>query len=148
MNTQHHEILIRAPRQRVWATMLHSPTYERWTAEFCDGSRFEGSWDAGAAIRFLAPGGNGMVSEIAEHRPTEFVSIRHLGVIENGREDTRSDAVRAWAPCLENYAFADAGEGTRVTVDMDVIGEYEAFMAEAWPRALARLKAICEGDDE
>jgi uncharacterized protein YndB with AHSA1/START domain len=146
MQTQHHEILIQAPRERVWETMLNSPGYEQWTAAFCEGSRFEGSWETGSTIRFLAPGGNGMVSEIAEHRPAEFVSIRHLGMIENGREDTASEAVRAWAPCYENYTFVDEGGATRVKVEMDVFGGYEAFMSETWPRALARLKALCEGD--
>ncbi|MGE0350581.1 SRPBCC family protein [Hydrogenophaga sp.] len=144
MKTQHFEILIQAPRERVWTTMLQSPTYEQWTAAFCEGSRFEGSWNAGQAIRFLDPAGNGMVSEIAEHRPAEFVSIRHLGFIENGREDTTSEAVRAWAPCYENYRFSDEGGGTRLSVDSDVFGDYEDMMARTWPLALERLKALCE----
>jgi hypothetical protein len=86
-----------------------------------------------------------MVAEIAEHRPGEFVSIRHLGVIQDGVEDTTSEAIKAWAPCYENYTFIDEGGGTRLKVDSDVFGDYEAFMAETWPRALARLKAVCEG---
>jgi uncharacterized protein YndB with AHSA1/START domain len=143
--TQHFDILIDAPRQRVWATMLHSPTYEQWTGAFCEGSRFEGSWDEGQTIRFLDPQGNGMVAVIAEHRPAQFVSIRHLGMIHDGLEDTTSDAVRAWAPCHENYTFADDGGATRVTVDADVFGNFEAFMAGTWPKALARLKTICDG---
>lgn len=142
--TQHFDILIHAPREQVWTTMLQSPGYERWTAEFCEGSRFEGSWDAGATIRFLGPNGEGMVSEIAEHRPAEFVSIRHRGFIQNGVEDTTSEAVRAWAPCFENYRFTDEAGGTRVQVDSDVFGGYDDFMAEAWPRALKRLKQLCE----
>ncbi len=142
--TQHFEVTIRAPRARVWTTMLQSPTYEQWTAAFCEGSRFEGSWEAGQAIRFLGPDGSGMVAEIAEHRPAEFVSIRHLGFIANGVEDTRSEAVLAWAPCHENYTFVDEDGGTRVIVDSDVFGDHEAFMAETWPRALERLKALCE----
>jgi len=145
MKTQHFEILIQAPRERVWTTMLQSPTYEQWTRVFCEGSRFEGSWDQGQAIRFLDPAGNGMVSEIAEHQPAEFVSIRHLGVIENGQEDTTRDAVRAWAPCHENYSFSDEGGGTRLRVDTDVFGDYEEMMARTWPLALESLKALCEG---
>lgn len=54
MKTQHHEILVQAPREPVWARMLNSPTYEQWTAAFCEGSRFEGSWDPGQTLRFLA----------------------------------------------------------------------------------------------
>ena len=63
MKTQHFDILIHAPPKQVWATMLQSPTYERWTTAFCEGSRFEGSWDEGQTIRFLNPQGLGMVAE-------------------------------------------------------------------------------------
>ena len=145
MKTQHFDILIHAPRQAVWRTMLHTPTYEQWTSAFCEGSRYEGSWDAGQRIRFLTPTGEGMVAEIAEHRPGEFVSIRHLGEIRDGAEDTTSDKVRAWAPAYENYRFSDEDGGTRVQVEADVFGSYETYMAETWPQALARLKALCEG---
>ena len=96
MTTQHFDILIHAPPKQVWATMLQSPTYERWTTAFCEGSRFEGSWEEGQKIRFLDPKGFGMVAEIAAHRPAEFVSIRHLGMIDQGVEDTTTDA----AGCL------------------------------------------------
>lgn len=148
MKTQHFDVFINAPRQHVWTTMLQPASYEQWTAAFCEGSRFEGSWDQGSKIRFLGPEGpegGGMVAEIAEHRPGEFVSIRHLGVIQDGVEDTTSEAIKAWAPCYENYTFIDEAGGTRLKVDSDVFGDHEAFMAETWPRALARLKAVCEG---
>ena len=144
MPTQHFDILIQAPRERVWTIMLQSPTYEQWTSVFCEGSRFEGSWDAGQTIRFFGPDGNGMVSEIAVHRPAEFVSIRHLGMIDNGVEDTTSEAVRAWAPCFENYSFTDEAGGTRLRVDCDVFGSYEDWMNQTWPKALQALKNICE----
>jgi uncharacterized protein YndB with AHSA1/START domain len=142
---QHFDILIHAPRQQVWATMLEAPTYEQWTSAFCEGSHFKGSWDEGATIRFFDPAGNGMVSEIAEHRPAEYVSIRHLGFIENGKEDTTSDAVRAWAPCYENYTFMDEAGGTRLNVVIDTFTGYEEMMANTWPPALQALKALCEG---
>lgn len=145
MKTQHFDIHINAPRQAVWQAMLHSPTYEQWTAAFCEGSHYQGSWEPGETIRFFDPEGNGMVATIAEHRPAEFVSIRHLGFIAGGVEDTTSEAVHAWAPCHENYSFSDESGGTRVRVDADVFGGYEDFMAATWPKALARLKLLCEG---
>ena len=46
MPTLHFDIHIAAPRERVWRTMLYTPTYERWTATFCEGSRYDGSWEA------------------------------------------------------------------------------------------------------
>ena len=140
------QVDIQAPRQRVWQTMLDAEGYRAWTAAFCEGSTYEGSWDQGAAIRFLAPSGDGMIAEIAEHRPAEWVSIRHLGMIEKGVADTTSDKVRAWAPAYENYHFqALPGNGCRVTVTLDTLPDYEAYMLDAYPKALALLKSGCEG---
>ncbi len=145
MPTQHHDILIQAPRAHVWRTMLTPDTYMQWTAPFCEGSRYEGSWAQGQRIRFLSPSGEGMVAEIAENREGEFISIRQLGfVLTDGSEDTTSEAVRAWAPAYENYTFSDEAGGTRVQVAVDVPGDYEAWMGETWPKALQALKSISE----
>lgn len=136
--------IIAAPAARVVEQMTGAESYRVWTSAFTEGSYFEGSWEQGRRIRFLAPSGDGMIAEIAEHRPNEFISIRHLGFIAKGVEDTGSDAVRAWAPAFENYTFEAVPGGTRLVVDLDVTDEFEDFMAEAWPKALARLKAMCE----
>ncbi len=145
MTTLTFHIDIQAPCRQVWQTMLSPDGYRAWTAAFCEGSTYEGSWDEGAAIRFLGPGGGGMVAEIAEHRAAEWVSIRHLGMIEQGVADTTSDKVRAWAPACENYRFeALPGGGCRLTVTLDAIPEYEAYMLDTYPKALALLKAGCE----
>lgn len=137
---------IAAPRERVWQLMLEPDSYREWTSAFMEGSRYEGSWEPGARIRFLAPSGEGMVAEIAENRRGAFVSIRHLGEIrQDGSEDLDSPAVRAWAPAYENYRFLDAGGGvTELQIEMDVMPPYEQFMLETWPKALAKLKALCE----
>lgn len=139
------EVLIDAPVTTVFNTMLTQNTYRDWTSPFCEGSYYEGLWQAGEKIKFLSPSGEGMVSEIAEHRPNQFTSIRHLGTIANGVEDTCSAAVLAWAPAYENYTFTTEAGGTRITVDQDVMDEYAAYMHEVWPKALDRLKKICEG---
>lgn len=144
LKTLAFSVALRAPRDTVWRTMLTLETYRDWTSAFCDGSTFEGSWEAGSRIRFLDPKGSGMVSEIAEHRPAEFVSIRHLGEIAEGVEDTTSEKVRAWAPAHENYTFTDEGDGTRLDVAVEILPEYESYMLETYPRALDRLKALCE----
>lgn len=141
-------VMIRAARPLVWATVLDAEGYRAWTAAFCEGSYFSGSWEPGAKICFLAPSGDGMVSEIAENRPHEYVSIRHLGEVGNGIEDTASEKVRAWAPAYENYAFADAPGGCTVTVTIDTAAEWEEFMLTTYPKALALLKDVCERKSE
>lgn len=136
---------IRAPRQQVWQAMLHSPTYEQWTSAFCEGSTYEGSWDAGQRIRFLTPSGHGMFSEIAEHRPGEFVSIRHLGEIRNGVEDVTPAEPSSWSQAYETYTYTEADGGTQLQVDVDTPADYEQFMQDTFPKALQRLKLLCEG---
>lgn len=136
--------VIEAPRETVWDRMLAPATYERWTVAFSEGSRYEGSWDEGARILFLGPEGGGMVSTIAANRRPSFLSIRHLGMLKDGVEDTTSEAVKAWAGAYENYTFSENGNGTELMVELDVAPEFEDYMNEAWPRALALLKETCE----
>jgi uncharacterized protein YndB with AHSA1/START domain len=144
MKTLHFATVIRASRATVWDVMLAPDTFRLWTAEFIEGSYYEGSWELGARIRFLAPDGNGMASVIAENRPHEFLSIKHVGYVKDGVEDTESEMVRSWAPAYENYTLSDAGTSTELAVDNDVTPEFEAYMTKVWPLALARLKKLCE----
>ena len=144
MKQLHFSTLIQAPRPLVWEAMLAPDSYKRWAAEFAPDSYYEGSWQPGATIRFLIPGGSGMVSVIAENRPLEFISIKHLGMIDKGVEDTSSPAVLAWAPAFENYSFIAHGEATELRVELDIPDDWEAYMLRTWPKALAILKALCE----
>jgi uncharacterized protein YndB with AHSA1/START domain len=137
-------ISIHAPRRTVWNAMLSPDGYRYWTAAFAEGSYFEGSWEKGQKIRFKAPSGDGMVAEIADNRPLEYVSIRHLGMVKDGVDDTTSPEVTAWAPAYENYSFADEGTGTRLTVELDTVSEWEQYMRDTFPKALALLKLLCE----
>ncbi len=118
-------------------------SYTRWTSAFGAGLYFEGSWQKGQRIRFLTPSGHGVISEIAENQPDKFLSLRHVGYIVNGVEDTGSEAIRAWAPAFENFTFSATAQGTLLTVEQDMTDEFES-MAEAWPKALRKLKALCE----
>lgn len=139
--------LVAARPQVVWEVMLGPETYRDWTTEFAEGSYFEGSWDEGAKIRFLGPDGQGMVARIAQSRPHESLSIEHLGVIKDRADDITSESARAWAPAYENYAFREIGGSTEITVEIDVMDlmpDFEEYMARTWPKALARLAVLCE----
>lgn len=137
---------IQAPVPTVWRLMIGAESYPRWASAFAEGSCFEGAWEQGAKICFLGASGEGMVAEIAEHRPHEFLSIRHLGFVAQGVEDRDSESVRAWAPAYENYRFVGTPEGTDLHIELEVPGEWASYMNEAWPRALALLKQLCEAD--
>jgi hypothetical protein len=148
MDKMHFTIHINAPKEKVWKTMLTDETYRQWTAGFMPGSRFEGSWDQGSRILFLAPDENGkdggMVARIAENRPYEFISIEHLGEIRDGVEDTESDAVKQWAGAREEYTLREVNGGVDVDIDVDIPEEYKEEMTKMWPDALQRLKELSE----
>jgi uncharacterized protein YndB with AHSA1/START domain len=143
MKKLHFTTTINAPRQRVWDVMLQPETYREWTAEFAPGSYYEGSWDKGARIKFLGPSGDGISSIIADNRRHEFISIQHLREIKEGVEHT-SATTESWAGALENYTFRDAAGGTELRVDTDTTEDFADDLGRMWPKALARLKALCE----
>ncbi len=148
--TMHFEIVINASAQKVWDTMLAEETYREWTATFEPSSCYEGSWEKGSKIKFLSSvSGSGMISEIVENIPHKFLSIKHLGEIKNGVEDTTSEEVKKWAPAFENYTFVEIGGQTQLEIDMEMESSVESkamkeMFEGMWPKALVKLKEICE----
>ena len=148
MRKMHFEISIRASPEEVWNAIVDDKSYREWTSPFHEGSFFEGGWEKGDAIRFLALNEKdqkeGMVSEIAESRKCSFISIRHLGNILGGVEDTTSEAVRKWEPAYENYTLTQLGEITKFEVDADAEDQFFDLFIEMWPKALEKLKEVAE----
>ena len=150
MTKLHFSITINAPKAKVWNTMLDDKTYRVWTEAFTPGSHYVGDWRKGSKILFLGPDPKtgqlgGMVSRIKENRLHEYISIEHLGVVQDGKEDTTSDAVKPWAGAHENYTFKEKDGKTEVLVDMDSSGgEFEEMFKDMWPKALQKLKELAE----
>jgi uncharacterized protein YndB with AHSA1/START domain len=145
----HFSITINAQRAKVWSTMLDDVTYRVWTEAFNAGSHYVGDWSKGSNILFLGPDPNtgsmgGMVSRIAENRLHEFISIEHLGMVNDGKEDTTSDAVKGWAGAHENYAFKEKNGATEVLVDIDITEDLKEMFEGMWPKALQKLKDLAE----
>jgi hypothetical protein len=145
-------INIQAPKEKVWEIMLGDHTYRKWTEPFMPGSYFVGDWSEGSKILFLAPDGKGneagMVSKIKANRPYEYISIEHLGFIENGKEDTTSDAVKSWAGAHENYTLLENKGLTKVLVELDTAEEHKDMFENSWQEALKKLKALAEKLDK
>lgn len=141
------EILIKASPEKVYQTMLNDKTYRDWTSAFSEGSYFKGSWEKGSKILFLSLGKNGemgMVSRIEENIPSKFVSIKHLGLVENGVEVTSGPSVEDWAGAFENYTFQEKDGKTLLKIDLDSNEEFKGYFETTWPKALDRLKSLCE----
>ncbi|EKE19672.1 MAG: hypothetical protein ACD_8C00124G0021 [uncultured bacterium] len=145
----HFEEVINAPVQKVWDTMLDLETYKQWTKAFEPTSYYEGSWEKGSKMKFLGKGESGMLSEIAENIPQKFISIRHLGLVTNGVEDTISEEAKKWSQGTENYTFVEKGSQTLLKIDLELkssegIKEMTVVFGDMWPRALKKLKEMCE----
>ncbi|PRD44998.1 SRPBCC family protein [Sphingobacterium haloxyli] len=142
---------INASAQHVYEAMLglnDKTTYDHWTSAFNPTSTYEGNWDKGSKIHFVGTDENGkkggMVSEIVEHRPAEFISIRHYGFLDGDTEVTTGEEVENWAGGHENYSFRENNGITTVTVDMDTTEEYLDYFSRTYPNALNKLKEIAE----
>lgn len=149
MQKLHFSIHINAPREKVWHAMLDKEPYAEWTSVFGPGGSFTGDWSKGSKMLFLGPNPDngkmgGMVSEIAENKPNEFLSIKHVGIIMNGVEDRDSADARKWTPAFENYTFDEKNGSTEVVVDTDTEESMVEMFHEMWPKALEKLKEIAE----
>ena len=142
---------INASAHKVYESMLglkEKSTYEHWTAAFNPTSSYEGSWEKGSKIYFVGLDENGkkggMVSEIVEHQPGLFVSIRHYGFLDGEQEITSGELVEKWAGGHENYTYSENNGITTVTVDMDAVEDYLDYFNSTYPLALDKLKEISE----
>ena len=144
MERQQFSIRIDAPREKVWKTLWEDASYRAWTAAFAEGSRAKTDWKKGSKVLFVNGDDEGMVAEIADTRPNEYMSFRHLGMIKDGKEDTQSEKVKAWAGAMENYTLQTIDGKTELIVDMDVTTEMKDYFEQTWPKALDKLKELAE----
>jgi hypothetical protein len=144
-------VKINAPANKVYDLMLgisKKLTYEQWTALFNNTSTYEGNWKKGSKMLFVGTDENGekggMVSEIMENIPSQFISIRHYGLVKANEEITEGPEVEKWANGFENYTFEENNKTTTVTVDLDTTEDFLDYMNETYPKALEKLREICE----
>lgn len=144
MEKLYFKIEIDATKEKVWDVVLGETTYPQWTAAFAEGSSVVTNWQKGSRALFLNAEGKGMVSEIAEHIPNEYLSIKHLGFYDNGVEDLESEEVKKWNGAHENYKLSSLEGKSIFSVEMDTNEEYKSYFLETWPKALNKVKELAE----
>lgn len=145
------KVSIQAPAAKTYDLMLgisSKSTYEQWTSLFNPTSTYEGSWNKGSKILFVGVDEKGekggIVSKIADNIPNQFVSIQHYGLVKGDEEITEGPEVEKWANGFENYHFEENNGITTVTVELDTTEDFIGYMNEKYPKALNRLKELCE----
>ena len=135
---------INAPRPVVWNVLTEDALFRKWTSAFCEGSHFVGDWTENSEMRFLDPGGEGMISAVAVNEPHARLHVKHIGTVSDGKENR--DIKDAWGEGRENYDLAEDGEGTVLRVEMDAPEEHFYFFRASWPKALDEIKKLSESE--
>ncbi|MBZ4190402.1 SRPBCC family protein [Niabella beijingensis] len=144
METYSYKQQINAPAKKVWDILWNTDSYKLWTAPFAPGSTIESDWKVQGRTRFLDGKGNGMVSTIhSMNEPSELI-FEHLGSIQNGVEDTTSDAVKQWAGSLERYYLREEGGVTTLEARVDTDPQFKEMMDNGFTRGFEIVKELAE----
>ena len=145
MKNLEYKIHIKAPKQKVWETMIQPGTYEEWVAASWPGSSYKGKWNEGEKIKFVSKNGGGTLALIEVFKPYNYISAKHIAILlEGGKEDYDSDMAKGWIGTMESYSFNERDGETDLTVEMIINPDWQKMFDEGWPKALKELKEICE----
>jgi uncharacterized protein YndB with AHSA1/START domain len=137
---------INASKEKVWNALWEIHNYETWTTAFHEDSTVQtDNWKEGSKILFVDSNGQGMVATIVTNKPNEYMSFRHQGMVNNGVEDTTSDAVKPWAGAMENYTLKEENGKTTLSVEIDITEDYKEMFQNMWPPAMEKIKNLAEG---
>lgn len=142
------EIIYAQPKY-VHKVMLAPDSYKIWTKPFSETSDYKGDWSEGSTVYFTSEnehGTSGIISEIEENKIGESIKMRHIGMLENGREIYEGPEIDSWKNAEEIYKFDNIEGHTRLTcsVQIDENIDSETEMRHMWLNALRSLKEICE----
>jgi uncharacterized protein YndB with AHSA1/START domain len=136
--------VIASSRQKAWETMLNPKTYKEWVGAAWPGSTYQGEWKEGEDIRFVGDDSSGTLAHLVEYRPYDYILAEHVAVLKQGVEDRDSDEAKGWIGTMESYKFTEQNGQTELTVIIETNPEWASMFSDGWPKALAKLKEICE----
>jgi uncharacterized protein YndB with AHSA1/START domain len=135
---------INAKAATVWNKLWNSESYKIWTGAFCEGSYYEGELQQGNRVHLLTPSGEGMYSDVFFVKENEKFVFQHNGNIKDFAEQPIDEATSKWTGCFEAYTLTEKDGKTELKVEVDTVNEYIDFMKTTFPKALEKLKILCE----
>jgi hypothetical protein len=82
---------------------------------------------------------------LIEHKPYDYSFAKHIAVLNpGGIEDRDSDVAKGWIGTTESYSFTEQNDVTELKIELTINPEWEKMFSDGWPKALAKLKEICE----
>lgn len=147
METLSYEIIIDAPKQKVWEVLWGENTYSEWTQFFSPGSQMKSDWKVNGKTYFVNQEGAGMVSTIDSLGHPDQIIFKHLGMVDkNGVEDTESMEVKQWSGCFEKYILIDYDGRTKLHVEVQIDKNWEEHMNTGFTKGLEVVKNIAEAN--
>ncbi len=146
METLSYEIEINAPKDKIWDVLWNPATYSKWTQFFSPDSIMKTDWEIHGKTYFLDnKTGNGMVSTIESlDEPNEIV-FKHLGMIENGVEDTQSKEVMEWSGAYEKYFLISLDNGkVKLQTETQVDNQWKEHIDHGFIKGLEIIKQLSE----
>jgi hypothetical protein len=139
-------ITINANAETVWHKMLDLETFKIWTTEFGTPSYYEGSWEVGQNILFKSSDESGIAGKITKNEYLKVVEITYQSwLLKGGAVDTESQDSKNAKGTIERYTFTKISDNsTKLEVFAQSQEKFSEFMNDNWPKALAKLKQICE----
>lgn len=145
MRTLNYETVIHAPIQKVWDLLWNENTYKEWTQFFACNSNMKSDWKVDGKTYFLDGDGNGMVSTITSLKEPTEVIFSHLGLIQDGKEDTQSEAVAEWSGIEEKYFLRAIDENTtELRAVTHTTKEREEMMNTGFNKGFELVKNLAE----
>lgn len=146
METLSYEIVIDAPKQKVWDVLWNEKTYSQWTQFFNPGNVMKSDWEVGGKTYFVNAEGAGMVSTIDSLEEPDQIIFKHLGMVDkDGNEDTESMEVKQWSGCFEKYILIDYDGKTKLHTEVQTEKEWEDDLNTGFTKGLEIVKNLAEG---
>jgi len=145
METLSYEIEINAPKTKIWDILWSPETYSEWTKFFSPDSQVKSDWKIGGKTYFVDSSGNGMVATIGTLDEPNEVTFNHLGMIQDGIEDTESKEVKEWSGAPERYFLIELDNGmTKLQAEVQVSAEWKSMMDKGFSEGLKIVKELAE----
>ncbi|MDF2552303.1 MAG: hypothetical protein K0R36_256 [Chryseobacterium sp.] len=147
METLSYEIIIDAPKQKIWDVLWGENTYSEWTKFFSPGSQMRSDWKVGGKTYFVNQEGAGMVSTIDSLEEPDQIIFKHLGMVDkNGVEDTESMEIKQWSGCFEKYILIDYDGKTKLHTEVQIEKNWEEHMNNGFEKGLQVVKNLAEAN--
>lgn len=138
------DIFIQASAGQIWRIITEDAFNVSWLAAFGNGNIANTDWKEGSEAIFIDGSKSGLIAVIRESRPFEKILIQNIGIISDGQKDYDSEEAVASQEFFERYLLTPEGNGTRMSVEVNVEDDFYDHTSDSWEKALEIIRLQAE----